>query len=173
MPERPRPRLTFANRSVPVPKRLTTVAIAAALVAGTAAGCGSSSSKSVSNSTTASTPAITKAAFLAKGNAICTRGNARLAAAGAKLGNHPTQAQISAYATGTFVPLIQAQISGIRALGAPPADQTTVTNMLNLAQADLDKVKSNPRLLAAGPGTFADFAKVAHAYGLKACAQTS
>ncbi len=41
--------------------------------------------------------------------------------------------------------------------------------MLNLAQADLNKVKSNPLLLT---GTsFADFAKAAHAYGLKACAQ--
>ncbi len=49
-----------------------------------------------------------------------------------------------------------------------------MTNLLNLAQADLNKVKSNPALLATG-GTspFADFAKVAHPYGLKACASSS
>jgi hypothetical protein len=135
------------------------------LIVGTVAGCGGSS-----KSTSTAAPAITKTAFLAKGNVICARGNQQLAAAGARLGTHPTQAQISAYAKGSFVPTIQAQINAIRALGAPSGGQTTVTNMLNLAQADLTKVKSNPLLLAKGP-QFADFAKVAHPYGLTACAQ--
>ncbi len=72
----------------------------------------------------------------------------------------------------TLAPDIQSQIDGIRALGAPAAEQATVTSMLSVAQTDLNKVKSNPALLASGP-PFADFAKVAHPYGLTACAQNS
>ena len=66
--------------------------------------------------------------------------------------------------------VVEDKIDGIRALGAPSGDQATVTNMLNLAQADLNKVKSNPTLLAGNTNPFADFAKVAHPYGLTACA---
>ena len=40
--------------------------------------------------------------------------------------------------------------------------------MLDVAQTDLNKVKSNPGLIASGQETFADFAKLAHTYGLTA-----
>ena len=129
-----------------------------------------SSSKSTSST---ATTAITKAEFLAKANAICTLGNAQINAAGAKLGKNPSQAQITAFAKSTDVPSMQAQINAIRALGAPSGDQATVTNMLNLAQADLNKVKSNPALLTGNTSPFADFAKIAHPYGLRACAQNA
>jgi hypothetical protein len=72
---------------------------------------------------------------------------------------------------GTYVPSIQAQITGIKALGVPAGEQATVTSMLGLAQGDLDKIESNPALVATD--VFADFAKVAHPYGLTACAPTS
>jgi uncharacterized protein HemX len=171
MPQPLRPKLTSVNHDVGLPRPLKGAAIAAALIVGlAAAGCGSSSSSSKSTSSTA-TPAITKAAFLAKANAICTQGNKQTNAAGAKLGKSPSQAQVVASVRSTDLPSIQAQIDGIRALGAPSGDQATVTNMLNLAQADLNKVKSNPALLTGT--TFADFAKIAHPYGLKACAPNS
>jgi ABC-type glycerol-3-phosphate transport system substrate-binding protein len=149
---------------------LTATALIVGLVA---AGCGSSSSSTKTTSSTATT-ALTKTQFLARANAICTTGNNQIAAADAKLSKNPTQAQITAVVKTTTAPSIQAQIDGIRALGAPPGDQATVTNMLNLAQADLNKVKSNPSVLAAGGASpFADFAKVAHPYGLTACAQNA
>lgn len=53
----------------------------------------------------------------------------------------------------------------------PSGEQAVVTNMLTLAQADLNKIKSHPVLVATD--VFADFAKVAHPYGLTACAPTS
>jgi len=43
--------------------------------------------------------------------------------------------------------------------------------MLTLAQADLEKIKADPALIATD--VFGDFAKVAHPYGLTACAPTS
>jgi hypothetical protein len=165
MPQRLRPKLTFASTGAPLPSRMTWVAIAATLIVGLgAAGCGSSSK---------STPAITKPAFLAKANAICTRGNAQNSAVVARLGKSPTPAQVAASVKSATVPAIQAQINAVRALGAPSGDKAKVTHMLNLAQADLNKVKSNPALLQGNSSPFADFAKIAHPYGLTACARNA
>ena len=170
MPQPLRSKLACVTHRVPPTVRLTGAAIAATLIVGlAAAGCGSSSKSTSSTATTA----ITKAEFLTKANAICTLGNAQINAAGAKLGKNPSQAQITAFAKSTDVPSIQIQINAIRALGAPSGDQATVTNMLNLAQADLNKVKSNPALLAGNTSPFADFAKIAHPYGLRACAENA
>jgi hypothetical protein len=164
---------------LPLPSRPTRfIALAATLVVGlSAAGCGSSSSNSRSSSTstaTSTSTAIAKPQFLAQGNAICAQGNRRLAAAQKAFGpKQPSRAQITAYVTNTFAPDIQSQISAIRALGAPSGDQGTVTTMLDIAQADLNRVKSNPALLTGNSSPFANFAKLAHPYGLIACATKS
>lgn len=158
---------TVGGKGVPLPGRVGGMAIAGMLLAGVAgAGCGGSSSAA---STT--TPAITKAAFVAKANAICGKPDPLLSAAGAKLETRPANAQIAALVRGTYVPSIQAQITSIRALGVPSGEHAVVTSMLTLAQADLNKIKSDPALVATD--AFADFAKVAHPYGLTACAPTS
>ncbi len=161
---------TFASSIVVRSRRSTGMAIAAILIVGLgAAGCGSSSS----SSTTTSTTAITKTEFLVKANAICTAGNKVLSKVGAKLGKSPSQAQITAVVKAAYVPSIQGQISGIRALGAPSGDEATVTNMLNLAQADLNKIKADPTLIVGKTDQFANFAKIAHPYGLNRCAPNS
>src|SRR5437763_7826577 len=117
-------------------RRLCPMAIAALAIAVLgAAGCGSSSKSS--KSTTTSTPAISKADFVAKANAICAKGNKVTAAAGKKLGKSASKAQVTALVKGTDVPSIQAQITGVRALGAPSGDEATVKKFLDLAQADL------------------------------------
>jgi hypothetical protein len=155
------------------PGRLAAIAIAMLTIAALGvAGCGSSS-KSKSKSKTTTAPAITKAAFVSKANAICTKGNKVTNAAGAKLGKHPTKAQLTAYAKTVAVPSIQLQISAVKALGAPSGDEATVNKMVTLAQADLNKLKSNPALLTGKIDQFADFAKIAHPYGLKACDKNS
>lgn len=128
-----------------------------------AAGCGSS------DSTDTTTTAITKSAFVAQANAICTKGNKVQSAAGAKLGKNPSQAQFTAYTKDTVIPNIQGQIDSVRALGAPAGDEATVSHMLDLAQADLNKIKADPTLLQDNSDQFANFAKIAHPYGLTAC----
>ena len=74
-----------------------------------AAGCGSS------GSTDTTTAAITKSAFVAKANAICTKGNKVQNTAGEKLGKNPSQAQFTAYVNNTVIPNIQGQIDSVRA----------------------------------------------------------
>ena len=164
--------IDWSRRATPQRRLKIGVVVATALLVGlSATGCGSSSSSS--SSTTTSTTAITKAQFLVKANAICTLGNKTLNKVGAKLGNSPSKAQITAAVKAAYVPSIQAQINGIRNLGAPSGDEATVTNMLNIAQADLNKIKADPTLLVGKKDPFANFAKVAHPYGLTHCAPSS
>jgi hypothetical protein len=149
-------------------KPIWTVSLAAVLVAGlVAAGCGSSSSSS-----TSTTAAITKAAFLKQGNAICRKGNQQINAAGKKVfskNKKPTQAQMTKFANDTLVPKIQAEISGVKALGAPAGDQAQVNAIVNSAQAALDKGKKDPTLLASNNHLFDQTNKLTNAYGLTAC----
>jgi hypothetical protein len=144
-----------------------------AIVSLIGAGCGGGNSNS-NGTTPTSTVAgpITKAEFVAKANAICIKGDVRTEKAGSSLGNNPTEAEAAVAVPAKFVPAVQAQINELKALSVPPGEAAAVTNMLVLAQGDLNKVKSNPRL-AFETKTFADFATVAHAYGLKACAPRS
>jgi hypothetical protein len=138
-------------------------------------GCGGSSSSSSSkNNNLTSTVAgpVTKAEFVAKANAICVKGTVRTEKAGSSLGNNPTEAEAAVAVPAKFVPAVQAQIDELEALSVPPGEAAAVTRMLDLAQGDLNKVKSNPRL-AFETKTFADFGTVAHAYGLKSCAPRS
>jgi hypothetical protein len=164
MLDRLRPKHTPASTDAPLPTKLIgVIAVAATLVlALVAVGCGSSSKSSTAAS-------LSKPQLLAQGNAICAQGNQRLAASDRALGNQPSQAQITTFVTSTFAPDIQSQIDGLRALSAPSGDQATVSKMLDVAQTDLNKIKSNPALLASGAG-FAEFARLAHPYGLTACA---
>jgi len=164
-PVRPEP--TLARKVIPGSGQLGGMAIAGLLVVGLGvAGCGGGSATK-----STSTAAITKAEFVAKANAICGRADPVLSEAQAKLASLHTEAQIAAVVKGTFVPSIEAQITGIRALGVPAGGQATVTSMLTLVQADLTRLESEPTLVATD--VFADFARVAHPYGLTACAPLS
>ena len=163
-----RPQPTVTRRRSSPPARWHRLGVAGLLIAALgAAGCGSSTK----STKTATVPAITKAELLAKANAICTSGNGPILAAGAKLAGHPSSTQVVAIVQNTYVPSIEAQIRAITALGVPAGEQSQITKMLELARADLNKLKRNPALVATD--VFAGFARVAHPYGLTACAPTS
>lgn len=132
------------------------------VVGSLAAGCGSSSD---------STATLTKSQFLTQANAICSKGNRQLASAEKTLGTQASSSQFKSYVANEWAPAVQDQIDGIEALDAPSADQHTVSNMLEIAQQDLNKVKSDPTSLT--NESFASFAKLAHPYGLTECAPTS
>jgi hypothetical protein len=137
-----------------------------------AAGCGSSGTKS---NTTPAIPAtgITKVDFLKRANAICVKGNAESKAAAAKLGANPSEGQIVTFVRSTEVPAVQAQITAIRALGAPPGDGAKIAEMLKLAEHAVKEVKIQPTVISSGVDVFSGFASVAHPYGLTSCAPKS
>ncbi len=134
-----------------------------------AAGCGSSSKKSAAHP-----PPLTKAEFLAKGNAICKRGNQQINKAAQKMfpkkNARPTEAQQKKFATETVIPSVQSQINGVKALGAPKGDEAKVKAIVSSAQAALDKAKKNPLLLTSNThDPFAKADKLSKAYGLTVC----
>jgi hypothetical protein len=152
-------------------RRVAGCGVSLALAVMLAAGCGSSSS---SSSTAAAKPPLTKAQFLAQGNAICTQGNKNLAGPEKALGTSPTDAQFVAFINGPFKSEIQRQIDAIRALRAPSADQATIKRIFDLAQTELDRVTSNPKAVeSSSVSPFKEFETAAHAYGLTVCASES
>lgn len=155
------------------PSGIPIVALLVIAVAVAVAGCGSSSNSSSTTSSAPSATTITKAQFVAKANAICKKGNAATQAAGSKLGNEPREAEQLAFVSEKEVPAVQAQIDALKALGAPAGEGASVANIMKTAQADLDKVKSEPRLVVHGIDVFSNFAKLAHPYGLTSCAPRS
>lgn len=149
------------------------MSLVAALIIGVCvAGCGSSSSSS-----TESTAAISKAEFIAKGNAVCAKGNkAQEAESNAFIKQHglqnkkPSKAQETELAETVLAPNIQSQIDGVKALGAPSGEEAQVNAALEISQQTLEKVEANPELFFGNQDPFAAAGKQLHALGLKECA---
>jgi hypothetical protein len=159
------------KEEAPMKSKLGMAAVAIAVVVA-AAGCGSSSS----SSTTSTQAALTKSEFLAKGNAICKKGNQTINKAAhqtfgpPRKGQKPSQSQLHDFATKTLIPSIQQQITAIEALPPPSGDEAQVTKITDDAQAALDKAKQDPLLLTGkGQDPFKQVNQETKAYGLTAC----
>lgn len=152
------------------------VAVATAAVAIAGCGGGSSSTTGASGASGASGAqgaALSKSEFLAKGNAICAKGNQEIQAATKKAfpqGQQPSQAELNKFATDTLIPTVQQEIDGIKALPPPSGDEDQVNAIVNAAQSALDKGKQDPStLVSQGSDPFAQANKLANAYGLTKC----
>jgi hypothetical protein len=152
------------------------LALLAALIVGVCvAGCGSSSS--TTNETTA---AITKAEFVAKGNAVCAKGDkTQEAEINAYIKKHglenkkPSKAQEAELVEAVLVPNVQSQIDGVKALGAPSGEEQQVNSAVELSEQTLEKIEANPELAFGKENVFAAAGKQLHALGLKKCASNS
>jgi hypothetical protein len=151
--------------------RLRPAALFAAALAGVVAlaGCGGSDS---TTSTTSET--LTKSEFVAKGNAICAKGNEEIRAEGKKLfssGQVPSQAAQEKFVTATVIPSIQQQVDGVDALPAPAGDEQKVQAIVDAARSALDKVKQDPSLITdqTQSDPFAQADKLTNSYGLTQC----
>jgi len=166
-----------------VKKRLLVAATLALAAGSIAAGCGGGDDTTVSGASgpsgaTGAQGSLTKDAFLAKGNAICKKGNQALNQAGQEFfnslglskGQKPSSDQIQQFATDTAIPKIQAQIDAIEALPAPSGDEDQVTAITDAAQQAVDKLKQDPSLLEGNNDPFADANQLAKQYGLNECA---
>ncbi len=149
----------------PVGTRWTLAVAAIAILIATAAGCGGDSNPN-------GNPPLSKRTFLFMGNAICRQGNGELNAAEHKKlpGGKPSEADVEAFVNSYFAPIIQKQIDDIRVVGLPQGSEDEVSQILDMAQEDLDKVKSDPSLLVGNIDPFASFKQLAHPYGLTKCA---
>src|SRR5689334_4329581 len=113
-----------------------------------AAGCGGGGSSTTGETTEAST-SISRAEFVAKGNAVCAAGDrvqeakvkAFLKAQGLKENEEPSKAQLVEATETVFVPSVQSQIDGLNAIGLPTGEEQRVSSTLEAAQEALDRIK--------------------------------
>ena len=121
--------------------------------------------------------ALTKEEFVTQGNKICTDGNAEIEAEAEEVfaSGQPTPEEELAFAEDSVVPNIQSQIDGLRDLTPPEEDEETVTEMLDAAQAALDRAEADPSLLtsAGGEDVFVDVNVQLNDYGLTECGSSS
>ena len=148
------------------------------IAAVTVAGCGSSSNSSTTTSTVAT---ISKAEFVAKGNAICAAGNKTQEAAfnafakktGLKENEQPSKAQQTEAVNTIVVPSVQTQINAVKNIGAPSGEEQQVASALETAEQELSKVKANPELAFGKESAFIVAGEKLHALGLTKCAENS
>ena len=140
------------------------------------AGCGSGSS----STTTETVATISKAEFVAKGNAVCVKGEKEQEAeVNAYVKKHglenkkPSKAQEAELVETVFAPNIQSQIDGVEALGAPSGEEQQVSSALEASQQALERVEANPELTFGNKDPFAAAGKQLHALGLNKCAPNS
>jgi hypothetical protein len=142
--------------------------ILVAILSLVAAGCGSSN-----NDSTSTTAALSKSQFLKKGNAICKKGNQKINQAAKQVfapHKKPSKAEETKFATDTLIPTVQSEINGVNALGAPKGDEAKVNQIVNSAQAALDKGKKDPTLFFSNKtDPFKESNKITTAYGLTVC----
>jgi hypothetical protein len=134
-----------------------------------ATGCGGGDSSTNAN-------AISKAAFIKKADAICTRGNKHLEAGFAtflqekKNLKHPSKADFEELVGKVVVPNLGREIKEIRALGAPSGDEDRVGEILTALEEGLETAESDPKVaVSSSQAVFGISSRLAKEYGLEVC----
>jgi len=152
-------------------KRRLAAAAAMVFVACVAAGCGGDDKDSASD-----TPP-TKAAFITSADAVCTKIDADINEAAAKLrdkskksGTLPKQDVVNFF-KGTSLPAYDDMVRQLGALVPPKGDDAKVDEILTALASAIDTVKADPDKFVSRTveDPFADFNKRAKAYGMKVC----
>jgi hypothetical protein len=128
-----------------------------------AAGCGGDDDKGP-----------TKAAYIAKADAICKASDAKIEAAAGQIADPNDAEAVKAFVTATLIPNVEGQVKELRALDKPKDDADEIDAIYDAVEAGVAKGKSDPAsLLSATTGVspFADANTKAQAYGMKSCGQ--
>jgi len=155
--------------------RGTTLLVATVAALALGAGCGSSGGDEV----TVKTGSLSKAAFIAKADAICKAARAEFLAKfegfakAHELGNSKKEDQTFDELLDSLVgPNIEGEIVKISALGAPEEYAPEVETFLRALQERLDKASEEPTNLSATPYPFKEAEDVARKAGMNGCAES-
>jgi hypothetical protein len=152
--------------------RKLAAAAATVLAACVAAGCGGDDKGSSDDD-----KPVTKATFITSADAICTKTDAEITAAAAKLreksekdGTLPKQDVVNFF-KGTSLPAYNDLVRQLGALTPPKGDEAKIDGLLATLASAIDTVKADPEKFAstAAEDPFADFNTRAKAYGMKVC----
>lgn len=139
--------------------RLAAASALALVAAVTAAGCGDDGPS--------------KAEFVKKADAICTKESKKTTAAAQQLtsGGKPDQAALTKFIKDTALPNVEDEVDQIDKLDTPKGDEDKVKAITDSVRDGVDKTKSNPAALLASSsgGPFDKADKLAKDYGLKKC----
>ncbi|MEJ7750525.1 MAG: hypothetical protein WKF32_03635 [Thermoleophilaceae bacterium] len=140
--------------------------LVALLAAAGAAGCGGDEP-------------LSKAAYIEKGDAICKKSDAKVGKAAEKafadLGENemPTEKQLAPFVEDTLKPEVESQISELRDLSPPKADEDKLNKIYDDVESGLAKIEDNPKiLLEEGNDPLEEPNKAAQDYGFKVCGQS-
>jgi hypothetical protein len=157
-----------------VPRPLTSLAAllaAGALIAGCGGGGGDDSSTSA-----ATTGPLTKDAYIARGDQICSQGTLTIGQAGREQfgSSQPTQDQAVQFGQDVVVPSLEDTLTKLRALEPPAGDQSATSAIYDALGQAVDKLKQNPDLFVQSGqgGAFDEANRLAQAYGFKQCGQS-
>jgi hypothetical protein len=148
---------------------------ATALVGVLVAGCGSSDDSE-------STASLSKAEFVKQGNAICSKGNAKLESEfedfadehNFKKNKKPSEAEFEEATETILIPGISNQVEEIRALGTPEGDEGEVDELLTGAEEAVEEGEEDPVGFAEGESPkLKEVNKQAREYGLTVCGEES
>jgi hypothetical protein len=152
-----------------------------AVVMGALIGCGADGNSSTGehSDSTVTTSSLSKAAFIKKASAACVReGEGAMGKAAAYVEEHsgeglPREVLIANTAKTVLLPIVEAQISAIRKLGAPAGDEEEIDSILDaqeMAVREVRGLKKVEAMTAMFVEYFADVGRKFEAYGFKACA---
>jgi hypothetical protein len=117
--------------------------------------------------------ALSKAAFIAAADKICTAGSKKIEVEASKVfsklgaNDEPTETMMRTFVS-KAVPILRAQIKDLRKLTPPKADQATIKKLFDDVDAATTKLAKDPKLMMSDT-LFASVDKRAVAYGFKAC----
>jgi hypothetical protein len=142
--------------------------VAIAMISG---GCGSEGDS-------ATTASLTKAEFIEKADAICSktgeRYKAKVAVFAKKHGlndyEQPTKAQREEVMTAVILPALSAEAEDLDRLGAPEGDEEEVEAIVEGIEGAVERAEDEPgSVFEKGSGSFKKVNKLARAYGLEIC----
>ena len=150
------------------------VAGALAALALLIAGCGGGGGTSTTESTESQAP-LSKAAFIARADAICEVGNrestdevTEFAKENGFANGEPNKEQAEEIVSEVLVPNLERQADELRALGAPAGDEDKVEKILTSLEEKTGEIKKDPLSYFEG-NSLEEPSQLEAAYGLNAC----
>ena len=145
-----------------------------AVIATIGGGCGGSDGGS-----STATASISKADFIKKADAICSKAAKQTQAEFAEFAKknqlaatkEPTPAQYAELGKTILIPALKRQVSEIQALGAPSGDEQRIADFLTAVEQAIKKAEAEPQAARSPEKLLVDADKLIATYGFEVCGQ--
>lgn len=117
--------------------------------------------------------ALSKSEFIKQGDEICEEGTEKIDAAEDDFADaeNPTEEEIETAIDDVVVPSLREQVEGLRELEPPKDDADEIDKMLDLLDADIDKLEDEGFAYLVSEDSFVAANDAAVDYGFKVCGE--